>query len=99
MGPTGGYLVAFLLAAGAVGWVAELGYLRRFRTAVVVMIVGHLFILTLGWFRLARTLGLGLAYREGVAPFMASGIAKSVIAALIVSLQARWGSQPSWRRS
>jgi biotin transport system substrate-specific component len=30
-GPTGGYLVGFLLAAVAVGWLAERGWLARWR--------------------------------------------------------------------
>ncbi len=41
IGPTGGYLVAFIAAAYVVGLLAEKGADRRFGTTVVTMIIGN----------------------------------------------------------
>ena len=83
-GPTGGYLVGFVLAAGIVGWFADGGHLVRLRTALVVMIVGHVVILSLGWLRLAWSLGPADAFAAGVAPFLLGGLAKSIVAGVVV---------------
>ena len=84
-GPTGGYLVGFVLAAGMVGWFADGRRLARLRTALVVMILGHVLVLTLGWLRLAWSLGRSEAFAAGVAPFLSGGLAKSIVAAVVVS--------------
>lgn len=89
VGATGGYLVGFALAAGMVGSFADRGYLARLPTALVVMFAGHLLILGLGWLRLASSLGPREAFAGGVAPFVWGGLAKSVVAAAVVSLWAR----------
>ena len=83
-GPTGGYLVGFVLAAGIVGWFADGGHLARVRTALVVMIVGHVVILSIGWLRLAWSLGPADAFATGVAPFLLGGLAKSIVAGVVV---------------
>lgn len=40
LGPTGGYLVGFVLAAGVVGWLAERSWDRRMVWTVLAMVVG-----------------------------------------------------------
>ncbi len=90
-GATGGYLVGFVLAAGIVGWFADRGHVARLRAALVVMVVGHVVILSLGWLRLAWSLGPGEAFASGVAPFLSGGLAKSVVAAAITSVWTRGG--------
>lgn len=40
MGPTGGYLIGFALAAFAVGWLAERGWDRRWGTAALAVLAG-----------------------------------------------------------
>lgn len=94
-GPTGGYLVGFVLAAGMVGWFADGGGLVRLRTALVVMVLGHVLILALGWLRLAGSLGAPEAFAAGVAPFLSGGLAKSIVAAVVVSAWMRRGSGAS----
>jgi biotin transport system substrate-specific component len=89
VGPTSGYLAAFVLGAGAVGRAAELGHLRGPGSAVAVMCAGHVIILFLGWSRLAWTMGPHPAYDVGVAPFLVGGITKSGAAAAIVWLASR----------
>lgn len=95
-GATGGYLVGFVLAAGIVGWFADRGYMARPRTALAAMLLGHLVILSLGWLRLAASLGLRDAFAGGVAPFLSGGLAKSVLAAAVVSvwIWAGFGRRP-----
>ena len=88
-GPTGGYLIGFVPAAGTVGWFADGGHLARLRTALFVMIVGHVVILGLGWARLAWSLGPSDAFATGVAPFVSGGLAKSLVAAVVVSVWTR----------
>lgn len=90
VGPTSGYLFAFVITAGMVGWLAQRGYLRRFASALTAMIGGHVLILSLGWVRLAATIGLEPGYRQGFAPFLLGGLAKSVVAAVIAVLWVRY---------
>src|SRR3546814_8818606 len=40
-GPTGGYLVGYVLAAAACGWLAERGWDRNVLSATVAMLVGR----------------------------------------------------------
>ena len=93
-GPTGGYLVGFVLAAGIVGWFADEGHLARSRMALVAMILGHVIILTLGWLRLAWPLGPSEAFATGVAPFVLGGLAKSIVAGVLVSAATRQIREP-----
>ncbi len=97
VGPTSGYLFAFVISAGMVGWLAQRGYVRRFASALVVMLGGHVLILSLGWIRLGATIGLEAGYRQGVAPFLAGGLAKSVVAAMIAVLWVRYAGR--WSES
>ena len=89
-GPTAGYLLGFVAAAGGVGGLADRGLLRRFGPALAFMICGHGLILTLGWMRLTWTLGATAAFWQGVAPFVLGGMLKSLFAAGTVVLAARW---------
>lgn len=84
VGPTAGYLLAFALTAGLVGWLADLGRLRGLLPALAAMLGGHALILGLGWIRLALTLGGAEAFQAGVAPFIAGGVAKSALAAAVL---------------
>jgi len=81
IGPTAGYLAGFLLAAWGVGRLADRGRLETLGPAVLVMLAAHAVILTLGWVRLAASLGPVEAFEGGVAPFVLGGIVKSFLAA------------------
>jgi len=95
VGPTAGYLVGFVAAATAVGWLSGRGLLRRIPGALAVMMGAHAVILLLGWMRLAGTLGAGDAFAAGVAPFVVGGTVKSALAAgLVVGLGMRSGREP-----
>lgn len=87
VGPTGGYLAAFPLAACVVGALAERGMDRKPQTALIAMLLGSLMILALGSLRLCVLIGdLPIGFAKGFAPFIAGELIKSVSAALLLPL-------------
>jgi biotin transport system substrate-specific component len=83
LGPTGGYLVGFVFAAGVVGLLAERGWDRRPLWTAVAMVVGNLVIYALGVAWLAIFLGdLRTAFVQGVLIFIIGDLVKIAIATL-----------------
>ena len=90
MGPTGGYLVGFLLAAYVVGYMAERGWDRKILPALLMMTAGHviIFISGLTWLIILNPKALGLAdsltfaYQVGLQPFWLATILKTTLAML-----------------
>lgn len=86
MGPTGGYLLGFLLAAIATGWLADRGFARHPVSAVAAAFVGAVIVYVPGLLWLGMLLGWDkpiLAW--GLYPFLLSDAIKVVLAGLIVS--------------
>ena len=83
VGPTGGYLVGFLLAAALVGWLAERGWTRGWLLALAAMTLGHVVIFAAGFAWLAPVFGVTKAWAVGVAPFAAATVAKTLLAAAL----------------
>jgi biotin transport system substrate-specific component len=90
VGPTGGYLMAYPVAAFVVGSLAERGFAKRYATSIAAMLVGLAIIyafgtLWLGYFaRLASgsaAVGLSAALATGVYPFVVADLAKLAAAA------------------
>lgn len=90
VGPTGGYLMAYPLAAFAVGYLAERGWARRYVTSVAAMLVGLGIIYLAGTVWLAyfarlvsvsAAVGLTGALASGVYPFVLADLAKLAAAA------------------
>jgi biotin transport system substrate-specific component len=90
LGPTGGYLMAYPLAAFVTGYLAERGFDRRYLTSILAMLAGLAIIFTFGvlWLGLfARTLtdsapvGLQTALATGLYPFLLPDMIKLAIAA------------------
>ena len=84
-GPTGGYLVGFLVAATFLGWMAERGWDRTLMHTAAAMTVGTLlmFLFGVGW--LAVFLGdLERALNSGLYPFIAGGVVKIALATLLM---------------
>jgi biotin transport system substrate-specific component len=85
LGPTGGYLMSYPLAAFVTGWLAERGFDRRYLTSIAAMALGLAIVYAGGvaWLTVAsqpaRSLGAALA--AGVAPFLVPDILKLVVAA------------------
>lgn len=84
-GPTGGYLVGFVVAAALVGWLAERGWDRRVWTAAAAMVLGNLVIYAFGVSRLAVVLGdAGAAIGKGLLLFVPGDLVKIAVAALVL---------------
>jgi biotin transport system substrate-specific component len=78
-GPTGGYLWAFVLAAGLLGWLAEKGWDRKFLLTAVALAIANLLILGVGTLWLSTFLGLGAAFAAGFVPFVSGAVLKSAV--------------------
>ncbi len=89
LGPTGGYLMVYPLAAFVTGYLAERGFDRKYVTSVLAMLAGLLVIYAAGvtWLGLfARTgeaaaPGISAAVVAGVYPFIVPDLIKLAIAA------------------
>ena len=86
LGPTGGYLLAYPIAAFIVGLLAERGFDRRLSTAVVAMLAGVAVIYAggLGWLAAVHVGDLSLAIAAGAAPFFIADVAKAILAAAVL---------------
>jgi biotin transport system substrate-specific component len=93
IGPTGGYLMAYPVAAFVAGYLAERGFDRRYLTSVVAMFAGLAIIFTSGvlWLGLfARTLtgsapvGMQSALATGLYPFILPDVVKVIMAAALL---------------
>jgi biotin transport system substrate-specific component len=87
LGPTGGYLMSYPLAAFVAGALAERGFDRRYLTAVVAMACGLAVIFAGGVFWLAafvQARGLGAALAEGFYPFIVADFVKLLLAAAVM---------------
>jgi biotin transport system substrate-specific component len=89
LGPTGGYLLSYPVAAYLTGLLAERGFDRRYATSVVAMIAGLAVIFTFGvsWLAtLARPSGIGFAaaLNAGLYPFLAGDVLKVFLGAAVL---------------
>ncbi|WP_456411028.1 biotin transporter BioY [Oceanithermus sp.] len=103
LGPSGGYLLAFPLAAGLTGALVErFGSDRRFPTALAAMLAASAVIYALGlaglaaWLAAAgRGVGLSELLAMGLYPFLAGDLLKALLAAGLLpaarGLAHRWG--------
>jgi biotin transport system substrate-specific component len=97
MGPTGGYLLGYLLAVAAVGWLAEWGWAKRLPEAVALAFFGLLIIYVPGLLWLGAVLGWDKPIFEyGFTPFILGDAVKVLVAALLVTGIWQWrGVKPS----
>ncbi len=84
MGPTGGYLVGFVVAAWLVGVLAERGFGRSVLGMFVAMSLGHVAIFVCGYGWLATLVGAKAAWVGGVAPFFAATALKTALGTALV---------------
>ncbi len=98
LGPTGGYLMAYPIAAFVVGMLAERGFAKRYATSIAAMLVGLAIIYASGtvWLAYFATLA-GASAAVGLAAALATGVYPFVVADL-VKLAAAAGITPGlWR--
>ena len=85
-GANGGYIVGFVFAAGAIGWLAERGADRKVLAAFTAFVAGQLIVFAFG------LVGLKLAVDEswswtihnGFAIFIVGGLLKAAVGALVL---------------
>lgn len=90
-GPTGGYLIGFVLAAFVVGLLYERGFDRNYATRFIAIAAGSLTIFAAGaaWLVAGIHLSPDKAIALGVLPFLIGDVAKAMIAA---------GVGPTWNK-
>jgi biotin transport system substrate-specific component len=91
LGPTGGYLVGFVVAAVIIGALADRGWDRSLPKIFLAMLLGDLAILGVAWLTLGGMLLLGTlalslakAMAVGFYPFVLSGLVKEALGAAII---------------
>ena len=88
LGPTGGYLMAYPVAAYAAGWLAARGFDRRYSTAVLSMLCGLAVVFAGGvlWLTIASRppIGLAGALAAGFVPFIIPDLVKLLLAAAVM---------------
>jgi biotin transport system substrate-specific component len=83
-GPTGGYLMAYPLAACITGWLAERGFDRHYGTSILAMIAGLSVIFAGGVLWLANLVGWSAALATGLDPFVGVDIVKVLVAGAVL---------------
>jgi biotin transport system substrate-specific component len=85
-GPTGGYIIGFIAAAGLTGWLAQRQWDRRVLGAFVSFMAGTgvTFAIGLPWLAAALGLNLQQTLEGGLYPFIVGGVIKALLAAGII---------------
>lgn len=89
VGPTGGYLLGFLVMAAMVGHVADRGWARRPLPLLGVMLAGELALLLLGAAWLGFLLGPAVGFTSGFGVFIIPDLVKVALAACLVAAATR----------
>jgi biotin transport system substrate-specific component len=100
LGPTGGFLLAYPVAAFVTGWLAERRFDRRYATSVMAMLAGLAVVFAGGvaWIGLLMpgALGLEAALAAAFYPFVLADVVKVLVAAAL--LPTVWSFvSPGWR--
>lgn len=92
-GPTGGYIIGFIFAAGFTGWLAQRQWDRKPLWAFLAFLTGSLLPFAFGLPWLAAALGgfglpndLGSVLASGLYPFIIGGVIKAALGAGIITL-------------
>ena len=85
LGPTGGYLMVYPVAAFVTGMLAERGFNRRLSTSILSMLAGVAVIYAggLSWLAGVHVGSFSLAIAAGAAPFFIADVFKAVIAGTV----------------
>ncbi len=87
---TFGYLLGFVVASAALGWLASRGADRTVARAVTSMVVGEviIFAIAVPWLAVSLHVGLATAISLGLTPFITGEVIKAALAG--VALPATW---------
>ena len=101
LGPTGGYIVGFVLAAAFTGWIAQRSWDRRVLRSMLGYLGGTVVTFAIGLPWLAVTLGLDLrqTLTAGLYPFIIGGVVKAAIAAAVITTGWRYFEREDRRRA
>lgn len=85
-GPSGGYIIGFIGAAGLTGWLAKREWDHRIVGAIASFAAGSVVVFAVGLPWLAASLHLSLAstLQFGLYPFIVGGVVKALLAAGII---------------
>ncbi len=83
VGPTGGFIVGFVLSAFALGWLADRGWSRSLPLVFAGMLVASVVLFVPGLLWLSKFVG-PKTFEYGLYPFIAGDVVKSVLAALLL---------------
>jgi len=89
-GPTGGYIVGFLVSALLVSFAVERGFARTMPAALAVFVVGDLAILGLGVAWLSTLIGFERALMVGFVPFLPAEVLKIALATASLTVVRRF---------
>ncbi len=86
LGPTGGYLMAYPLAAYVTGWLSERGWDRRYLSSLGALLMGLAVIYAGGvsWLAVAYMPNAGAAVTAGLVPFVVLDLLKVIAAAMVL---------------
>lgn len=104
LGPTGGYLLAYPIAAFVTGYLAERGFDRRYRTSILAMCAGIVTLFAGGVCWLAffavgpgGSVGLAAALQTGFYPFILGDVIEIAIASGVLPVAWRLLDAPDGR--
>lgn len=85
MGPTGGYLVGFVVAAFVVGLLCERGWDRHVVSAALAFLIGDALVFLFGLPWLAAFIGTNHILENGLLPFIPGDLIKISLATLVIT--------------
>ena len=83
-GPTAGYLYGMVIAAGVIGFFAELGYNQSYFKSLISLSIGTFIIFLLGVGYLGSVIGYDKALAGGLYPFIPSEFFKIGLAVVLI---------------
>jgi len=84
--PTFGYIIGFVFAAHLVGLLAEKGFDRNIKTAILAMFLGNLILYIPGLLWLAKFVGFSKVLTVGFYPFIFGDLLKIILAGSVLPL-------------